>query len=65
VKKTGTADIHATLVCDKSARWKTIVGILIAVPKQTTIDHELFRLQTKLEYLIGNDKEIFVFHFTS
>jgi hypothetical protein len=33
------------------------------VPKQTAIDHEGFGLEPKLEYLIGNDEEIFVFHF--
>ena len=55
--------IHATLVGNESARWETIVGILIAVPKQTAIHEELFRLQSKLEYLIGHDEEIFAFHF--
>ena len=55
--------IHATLVCDGSARLKTVIGLLIAVPEQTAIDHERFWLQGKLEYLIGNDEENFVFHF--
>ena len=57
--------IHAAFICDEPSWRKTVVGVLIAVPKQTTIDYKLLWLQTKLEYLIGNNKEIFVFHFTS
>ena len=57
--------IHAALVCDEAVRRKTVVGILIAVSEQTAIDNELLGLESKLEYLIGNDEEISVFHFTS
>ena len=55
--------IHAALVCYESAWRKTVVGVLIAVPKQTAIHEELFRFQFEIEYLIGHDEEIFAFHF--
>ena len=55
--------IHAALGCDEFARRTTVVGVLIAVPKQTAIHEELFRLQFEIEYLIGHDEKIFAFHF--
>ena len=55
--------IHAALGCDESARRKTVVGGFIAVTKQTAIHEEFFRLQFEIKYLIGNDEEIFAFHF--
>ena len=47
--------------CELSDIAKVDVGVLIAVPEQTAIDRELFRLQTEIEYLIGNDEEIYIF----